>query len=274
MSRTRLFTTLATIGSALLVAARLSVWLIPFSVPAQVQPDTPGVAVDAGATLLHRTPVHIPANVTARGVVVVEATLNAQGEVTDARVLSGPDELRKPVLESVLNWHYEAGPSSLQIKVNIAGATAAARPDGTSGPTYYLDPASVNGQFPATLTAVNFQGITAPAQEQLRGQLPFHEGAVMQYNDLRQMESAVANFDSHLKMTVHVAGNHQFSLLFAPPGSQAESDAVGFPPPAPGVQRIRVGGNVQNTKLSTRLSRGTRWRPNSNTSKAKLATTP
>ncbi|HUJ49794.1 MAG TPA: M56 family metallopeptidase [Bryobacteraceae bacterium] len=253
MSRTRLFATLATICSALLVAARLSILLIPFSVPAQEQPDDPGVAVDAGAALLHRTPVHIPGNVTARGVVVVEVSLNAKGEVSDARVLSGPDELRKPVLESVLNWHYEPGPSSLQIKVKIAGMAAATRPDGTSGPTYHLDPNFVNGQFPAALTGVNFQGITADAQEHLRGLLPFHEGAVMRYEDLRQMESAVANFDSHLKMTIHVAGNHQFSLLFAPSGAQAESDAVGFPPPAPGVQRIRVGGNVQQSKIVNKV---------------------
>ncbi|HTS51483.1 MAG TPA: M56 family metallopeptidase [Bryobacteraceae bacterium] len=253
MSRTRLFTTLATICSALLVAARISVWLIPFSVPAQVQPDDPGVAVDAGAALLHRTPVHIPANVTARGVVVVEVSLNAKGEVSDARVLSGPDELRKPVLESVLNWHYEAGPASAQVKVKVAGAAAATHPDGTSGPTYYLDPAYVNGQFPATLTAVNFRGITADAQEHLRGGLPFHEGDVMQYDDLRQVESAVTNFDSHLKMTIHIAGNHQFSLLFAPPGAQGDSAAVGFPPPAPGVQRVRVGGNMMQTKLVNRV---------------------
>jgi len=255
MSRSRLFTTLAAICSALLVAARLSVWLIPFSVPAQVQPDDPGVAVDAGATLLHRTPIHIPADVTARGVVVVEVDLNAKGEVSDARVLSGPDELRKTVLESILSWHYEAGPSSAQVKIKVGEVAAiATRPDGTSGPTYYLPPEWANGQFPATLTGVNFQGITAEAQEQLRGQLPFREGAVVQYNDLRQMESAVANFDSHLKMTIHIAGNHQFSLLFAPSGSQAESDAVGFPPPAPGVQRIRVGGNVQQSKLVNKVT--------------------
>ena len=253
MSRTRLFTTLATICSALLVAARLSIWLIPFSVPAQVQPDDPGVAVEAGAALLHRTPIHIPADITARGVVIVEVSLNAKGEVSDARVLGGPDELRKPVLESVLNWHYEAGPASAEIKVKIASTTAAARTDGTSGPTYYLDPASVNGQFPATLTAVNFEGLTADAQEHLRVELPFHEGAEMRYEDLRQMERAVENFDSHLKMTIHVAGNHQFSLLFATSGAEGKSPAAGFPPPAPGVQRVRVGGNVQQSRLMNKV---------------------
>jgi TonB family protein len=40
------------------------------------------------------------------GDVVLEAMLDDRGEVSDARVLSGPDELRKAALESVLNWHY------------------------------------------------------------------------------------------------------------------------------------------------------------------------
>lgn len=40
------------------------------------------------------------------GDVVVEMTLDDRGEVSDARVLSGPDELRKATLEAVLQWHY------------------------------------------------------------------------------------------------------------------------------------------------------------------------
>ncbi len=254
MSRTRLAATLAAIGSTLLLAARLTVWLIPFSLPAQEQPDDAGIAVDAGAALLHRTPVRISASVTARGVVVLEATLNAKGEVSDARVLSGPDELRKPALESILNWHYEPGPSSVQAKIRFGQTPAAAHPDGTAGPTYYLDPTWASSQFPATLTAVNFEGISADARQSLRASLPFHEGGQMQYQDLRQMEKAVEQFDSHLRMTIHVAGNHEFSLLFAPPAARAESVVTaGFPPPPLGVQRVRVGGNVQNSKVMNKV---------------------
>ena len=40
------------------------------------------------------------------GDVQVEMTLNERGEVSDARVLSGPEELRRATLESVLGWHY------------------------------------------------------------------------------------------------------------------------------------------------------------------------
>ena len=40
------------------------------------------------------------------GDVVVEMTLDDRGEVSDARVLSGPEELRRAALEAVLQWHY------------------------------------------------------------------------------------------------------------------------------------------------------------------------
>ncbi len=128
------------------------------------------------------------------------------------------------------------------------------RPDGTSGPTYYLDPAFASGQFPATLTAINFSGISAEAQQQLRGALPFHEGDLMRYEDLRQMDKAAEEFDSHLKMTVQLPGKHEFALLFDLPGARSDSGtAAAFPPPAPGVQRIRVGGNVQQSKLVNKV---------------------
>ncbi|HLG99712.1 MAG TPA: M56 family metallopeptidase [Bryobacteraceae bacterium] len=255
MSRARLYTALATACSTALIAGRLAMWLIPFSLPAQVQPDDPGITVDAGAALLHRTPIHISANNTARGTVTVEATLNTKGEVSDARVLSGPEELRKPVLESILNWHYDAGPGSVQIKVNIANAAPSSiRADGTSGPTYYIDPSWATRQFPATLSSIAVEGISADAELQLRSALPFHEGDLMQYQDLRQMEKAVSDFDSHLKMTIHVSGNGQFALLFAPPSATAGSNPeASFPAPPAGVRRVRVGGNVQNSKLINKV---------------------
>jgi len=48
------------------------------------------------------------ANVSVVGSVIVDTTVNAKGEVTDARIVAGPDELRSAVLASVLNWHFSA----------------------------------------------------------------------------------------------------------------------------------------------------------------------
>src|SRR5262249_42534246 len=71
-----------------------------------------------GTVLLHRTEVQYPRALREKGVqgtVTVEATVNPAGEVTDARVLSGPEELRKPVLASVLNWHFAPGAGATRV---------------------------------------------------------------------------------------------------------------------------------------------------------------
>jgi TonB family protein len=86
-------------------------------VPDYVKVDT------AGAALLHRVGVAYPqAAVEKRieGVVAVEASLDEAGNVEDARVLSGPLELRKAALESVLQWHFASGGGGSTRLVNIA----------------------------------------------------------------------------------------------------------------------------------------------------------
>ena len=72
--------------------------------------DAAGVKVDLGSSsVIHRPPVPYPEAALKQGLtgtVQVEVKLDAAGNVADARVLSGPEELRKASLESVLNWHF------------------------------------------------------------------------------------------------------------------------------------------------------------------------
>jgi TonB family protein len=86
-------------------------------------PDEPGVRVDlGGASVLHRDEVEYPDAALDKGIqgtVVVEATLDAEGMVSDARVLSGPLELRKAALESVLQWHFTHGSAGSTRQVSI-----------------------------------------------------------------------------------------------------------------------------------------------------------
>ena len=68
--------------------------------------------VQGGEHLLHGERPEYPRRAIEQkveGDVQVEMTLNERGEVSDARVLSGPEELRKATLESVLQWHYSPG---------------------------------------------------------------------------------------------------------------------------------------------------------------------
>ncbi len=99
----------------------------PVQAPALVEssaPHDPGVRVDlGGAGVIHRNEVAYPGAAIEKGIqgtVVVEATLDAAGAVSDARVLSGPPELRKAALLSVLNWRFTQGAAGSTRQVSIA----------------------------------------------------------------------------------------------------------------------------------------------------------
>ena len=148
MSRTRLITALAA-GLAILVAA---CWFVtgtfPLAAAPEVVNDAPGVTVDlGGAGVMHRTGVAYPATAIKQGVqgtVVVEVKLDSSGNVADAHVLSGPDELRRAALESVLQWHLMknlAGSSrQVSISFSLPDAVPTPPPVAAAGPgaTYHV----------------------------------------------------------------------------------------------------------------------------------------
>lgn len=76
----------------------------------EVTQDSEGVTVNTGgAIVLHRPRIEYPGPLIEKhvqGIVSVEATLDDAGNVIDARVLSGPNELRRVALTSVLSWHF------------------------------------------------------------------------------------------------------------------------------------------------------------------------
>ena len=62
-----------------------------------------------GEHLLHASLAEYPGRAVeqrVQGDVVLDVMTDERGEVSDARVVSGPDELRRAALESVLQWHY------------------------------------------------------------------------------------------------------------------------------------------------------------------------
>ena len=75
----------------------------------------------------------MPAGTTATGALTVQATLDAKGEVSDARVVSGPEELRKAALTSVFEWHYQPGPAQALITIRFAGGSSAVPGQGLGG---------------------------------------------------------------------------------------------------------------------------------------------
>jgi TonB family protein len=94
------------------------------------EPDGPGVSIDlGGAAVLHRTSVEYPGPAWERGIqgtVTVEVTIDPSGDVGGLRVLSGPPELRRVVLQSVLQWHFlpDASGGLRQVSVTFDSAAA------------------------------------------------------------------------------------------------------------------------------------------------------
>jgi len=81
-----------------------------------------GITVSSTGQVLHRNRVPYPEATYKNGVqgtVVLEATLDRSGNVADARVLSGPPELRKVALQSVLQWQFADGRAGETQQVSI-----------------------------------------------------------------------------------------------------------------------------------------------------------
>jgi TonB family protein len=111
MTTRRLIASLTACAAAITVAATFAVRSFPLQAQGTAPADTgaPIQIVQGGEHLMHgETPEypHRAIEQKIEGDVVVDLTLDAVGEVSDARVLSGPEELRKATLAAVLGWHF------------------------------------------------------------------------------------------------------------------------------------------------------------------------
>ena len=111
MTTRRLIASLTASAAAVALAAGFAVQSFPLQAQGGAPAGTgePIQVLRGGEHLLHGQLPEYPRRgieQKIQGDVVVDLTLNDRGEVQDARVLSGPDELRKATLEAVLQWHY------------------------------------------------------------------------------------------------------------------------------------------------------------------------
>ena len=111
------------------VALAAACWIATSALPLQAAPqevqDAQGISINYGdAAILHRRSVGYPEEAMVKGVqgeVAVLVKIGSDGNVSDATIVSGPEELRKSVLQSVLDWHFErdAANSTRQIVVRF-----------------------------------------------------------------------------------------------------------------------------------------------------------
>jgi TonB family protein len=276
MSKTRLILA----QTAALVTMGVVCWFVTGAIPLRAQTqmvaDGAGVTVNLnGSQLMHRMAVSYPAEALARGVegtVVVQVRLDSNGEVIDAAVLSGPDELRKGVQQSVLNWHFDTRAGSATRVVNIDFA----KPAGAAVPAAYLPVAprvAVVGNSPApggrgvavvplpqraaptndpdpvssaTVERVEVRGLSDSAATQLQAQLPVHAGDAYSPATLRQVTEIAREFDEHLMVSTIGNGSGAYIIRIETP--DAHSMTPGEPSPGP-PGAVKVGGNVMAANL-------------------------
>jgi TonB family protein len=258
-------------------------WLVtgalPLAAAPQVMADSSGVSVNLnGAALLHRAPVNYPAGAKANrveGVVAVQVKLDASGEVADAIVLSGPEELRKTVMQSVFNWHFSkdlggstrtvtvdfvlpklpapvSAPSPTSTTATVAGesGTPSAAAQRTASTLKRLE-----GQLPSAqagtpeppaarrLSRIDVGGLSDEARASLLEKLPVRVGDSFDARKMFEIRVAANNFDPHLAVTTMSAGGNDVALRISLPNTGAQTAAGDAP------RRIRVGGNVQANNL-------------------------
>jgi TonB family protein len=111
MTTRRLMISLGASVAALTLVATFAVRSFPLQAQGQARSEgnKPVEIVKGGDHLLHGELPEYPRHAIEQkveGDVLLDIAVDDQGEVSDARVLSGPDELRKAALGAVLGWHY------------------------------------------------------------------------------------------------------------------------------------------------------------------------
>jgi len=254
--------------------------LLTQSLPAQ-SIDAAGITVDLGGTaVMHRTSVPYPQTLLTQniqGTVTVQVMLDARGNVTDAQVVSGPMELRRTVLESVLQWHFaRSGGANRQVSVTfqapaasgaivVAGRTmVVTAPAGSSQPASVGVMGGILGSVPANgvitmvqppaanepqrLTSIRVSGLNEQLKSELLAALPVHEGDMVSRDSLPAIQAAVRQYDEHLSALLGGNSNGEATLQISAPGAAAVSTASAANWPG-----VHVEGSVQQAKVVKRV---------------------
>jgi TonB family protein len=284
MSKTRRISALAA-GLGCLAAA---CWFVTVALPLTAAPqsvaDGAGVTVDlSGGAVLHRSGVNYPEaalKAHVQGVVTVEASVDSSGNVVDAHVIAGPQELRRAVLQSLLQWHFanDSGAATRRVSVNfttpqettptagvvggVPSGVVGGVPSGVIGGIVGTARSSVEvtprkgSAIPSlagkTLSSYVVNGLSDQARNDLLSRLPVHQGDVLAEDSFERVAKAVHDYDEHLSVGRMLTSN-EVRIMITAPGANMSSMSVStpsLPPPSdPNVKRITIGGNVQQAKL-------------------------
>jgi TonB family protein len=252
MSKTRSISSLAAGLGILALACWFVTATFPLAAAPQLVADGPGVTVDTGGAVMHRTSIAYPESARAKriqGVVTVEATVDSSGNVVDTRILNGPIELRRAAQQSVLNWHFAVDTSmnTRMVKVNFELLAETAASAGVPSQAQPMDAASREalraqvGDKPLTarvapplpegrrLTSIYIGGLSDQSRKDLMSRLPVHPGDTLAADSLERLRAAVREFDEHLSVGTATISNSEMTVTIQMPGSGASGEWFGNP---------------------------------------------
>lgn len=225
MSRSRLFATYSLIIALVTATAYMSTTTFPLQAAPQFSEGNSGVT---GADVVLRKAAVYPSLAKQKrieGTVMVEVTLAENGSVADARVMSGPQELRRAALESVLQWQFKNG-TVAQVTFNFTLA-----PDN-----------GIAGSAPtAKLAAIQIQDASPAVEETLRARLAHLVGQPVNSVEILRVLHEVS---PDLTFGLQNDATRGATLTIGKPGQSF---------PKGEAARLRVGGNVQATKLVVKV---------------------
>jgi hypothetical protein len=160
----------------------------------------PQQVVSGEEGLLHRAAVRNPGG---EGIVELEATLNERGIVTDARVLSGPQPLRRAALLSVLDWHYAPGTAS-PVRIAIEFQRHPPLLNGRPAPEGFSHAAEKKATPPGiesgVLRQIRFSGVSPQLEKTIRAALPARAGDAVDTAAIAKIGEIVREADEHLSV--------------------------------------------------------------------------
>jgi TonB family protein len=239
MSRFRLTSSLAAFTAVLTLTA----WLGVRSFPLQAAPQenaSSNIMVHSGAlSILHLDSVPYPKEARAKhieGTVVLELSLSETGTVTDAHVVSGPDELRGAALRTALEFHFAHDtplPPKAQVSIDFKLPTAEA----VAGTL--MAPPDEQARLDHLYLAV-----PSPIKQKLEGRLNLHEGDRITQSALNDLSATLNEVDEHLRASLEPNQDKTGSVMRI-----ALDTGSGEAP-----KRIRVGGNVQAANIIQKVT--------------------
>jgi protein TonB len=263
MSKRQVVTAASASAAVLMVASVLAVRTFPLQAEPQVQAAPAGsgtlnietpyehIRVDTGGVPLPYPPRAIyPPEARAKkveGTVFLQLRVGDNGQVIDAVVQSGPDELRATSLQSALVWRFgkEAAGKTVQASVDYRLKNAAAGRTGGSftGPPPPPPPPPIAYGLPAKIFIA--QEIAEPLRSRLDPQLKALNGRAISDALFLEIDLIVRPLLPGYSRRLDSSGN----IFIGPPGA-----AAGAPPPGEGTpggpKQIRVGGAVQAARLT------------------------